>query len=64
MDDFRFHLTLTGKLSRAEAEQTAEALRPVLAPLLPRPFRVDALCLFGEAADGRFHQLARYPLGG
>ena len=64
MEEFRFHLTLTGKLSRAEAEQTAEALRPVLAPLLPRPFRVDALCLFGEAADGRFHQLARYPLGG
>ncbi|RAK22846.1 putative phosphonate metabolism protein [Salipiger aestuarii] len=62
MQDFRFHLTLTGRLSPEQAEQTRAALAPVLAPLLPAPFRVDALSLFGEASDGWFHLLHRYAL--
>ncbi|MDO6586619.1 DUF1045 domain-containing protein [Salipiger sp. 1_MG-2023] len=64
MDDFRFHLTLTGKLTPREATQTEVALRPLLTPLLPEPFRVDALCLFGEDRDGSFHLLHRYALSG
>ncbi|MBN9887360.1 DUF1045 domain-containing protein [Salipiger abyssi] len=64
MEEFRFHLTLSGRLSAEDATQTAEALEPVLAPLLPRPFRVGALVLFGEAPDGRFHILHRYVLAG
>ncbi len=64
MEDFRFHLTLSGKLSPEAAGATIDALRPVLAPLLPVPFRIDALCLFGEAEDGRFHLLHRYALTG
>lgn len=64
MQDFRFHLTLTGRLPQEQAEQTQTALAPVLAPLLPEPFRVDALCLFAEASDGRFHLLHRYALSG
>lgn len=64
MDDFRFHLTLSGKLSEPELDQTARALEPVLAPLLPRPFRVADLCLFGEDEDGMFHLLHRYALAG
>lgn len=64
MEEFRFHLTLTGSLDPATAEAVRRALAPVLAPLLPRPFRVDAICLFGEAADGRFHAVHRYALTG
>ncbi|WP_261395574.1 DUF1045 domain-containing protein [Salipiger bermudensis] len=64
MDDFRFHLTLTGRLPREHMEPTMAALAPVLAPLAPRPFRLDALCLFGEDAAGRFHLLHRYALTG
>ncbi|SDI86060.1 putative phosphonate metabolism protein [Salipiger marinus] len=64
MEEFRFHLTLTGPLPGDEADQVAEALRPHLAPLLPRPFVLGALCLFGEAEDGRFHLLHRYALTG
>ncbi|WP_102226409.1 DUF1045 domain-containing protein [Acidimangrovimonas sediminis] len=63
MEDFRFHLTLTGALPEAEAEAVRTALAPVLAPLLPRPFPVAELCLFGETAEG-FHLLRRCPLGG
>ncbi len=64
MEDFRFHLTLTGRLPPAQADATQNALAPVLRPLLPEPFRVDALCLFGESCDGRFHLLHRYALSG
>lgn len=64
MEEFRFHLTLTGKLSEEDARRTAAALDPVLTPLLPRPFEVKDLCLFGEAADGMFHQIHRYALTG
>ena len=38
------------------------ALAPVLAPLLAAPLAFQHLCLFGEAQDGLFHALARYPL--
>ena len=64
LEEFRFHLTLTGRLDAQDAADTEAALAPVLAPLLPVPFRVDSLCLFGEAEDGRFHLLHRYTLSG
>lgn len=64
MDEFRFHLTLTGDLPADRAAAVERVLAPVLAPLCPRPFRVDSLCLFGEGADGRFRILHRYPLSG
>ena len=64
MEEFKFHLTLTGKLAFGEAEQVAETLQPVLAPLLPQPFDICDLCLFGEAEDGRFHLVHRYALTG
>ena len=64
LDEFRFHLTLTGDLPETEAAQVEAALAPHIAPLLPRPFRVAELCLFGQAGDGRFHILHRYPLSG
>ncbi|MEI4469923.1 DUF1045 domain-containing protein [Frigidibacter sp. MR17.24] len=63
MDEFRFHLTLTGALAdEAEAEAVAVALEPEIAPYLPRPLEIEDICLFGEAEDGRFHILHRYPL--
>jgi len=64
MDQFRFHITLTGKLPVAHARQTAEALAPVLTPLLPAPFVIDALSLAGEDAKGRFHLISRHAFTG
>ncbi len=62
MEEFRFHLTLSGNLS----PQDQATLRPLAAAhfagRLPQPFRLSDLCLFGEAEDGRFHLLHRYPL--
>lgn len=64
MEEFRFHLTLSGDLPEAEAQALTRSLAPVVAPMLPRPFTVDNLCLFSEAQDGRFRLLHRYTLSG
>lgn len=64
LEEFRFHLTLTGDLPPEDARQVETCLAPLVAPLLPRPLVVDQLCLFGQAADGRFRILHRYTLSG
>lgn len=64
MEEFRFHLTLTGALPEDEARALEAVLAPVVAPLLPRPFVIRDICMFGEAGDGRFHLLHRYDLSG
>ena len=62
MEDYRFHITLTGPL------KDADQLRPVVAahfaPVLSEPFVIDHLSIAGEAEDGMFHRIARLPLGG
>jgi putative phosphonate metabolism protein len=64
MEDFQFHLTLSGDLTEPQAKAVATALTPVLDPILPRPFRVDSLCLFGQGSNGMFRLLHRYTLSG
>lgn len=62
LDDFRFHMTLTGPLPEAEREAVARALAPRIAEALARPPRVEDICLFGEDLNGLFHLLKRFPL--
>ena len=64
MDEFRFHITLTGKLPRAQARAVRDILAPLVGPLVPRPFEIDALSLVGEDEDGRFHLIHRHALAG
>jgi hypothetical protein len=64
MEDFRFHLTLTDRLTPDQIPVVMRVLEAHLDPVLPRPFRVEDLCLFGEDAAGTFHLLHRYPLTG
>lgn len=64
MEEFRFHLTLTGRLPETQAGAVQAILAAHFAPVLPRPFRVEDLCLFGEDRAGRFHLLHRYALAG
>lgn len=63
MDQFRFHMTLTGKLPRDDLSGVEKVLADTLLPLLPKPFVIRDLALMGEDADGYFHVLNRYPLG-
>lgn len=62
MGEFRFHMTLTGKLSAARRAPVAAVLNARLAGLLPRPFAIDGLSLVGEDAEGRFHLIHRHAL--
>ncbi len=64
MQDFRFHITLTGRFAQKETEATRIALAPHLKPLLPKPFVLEALTLCGEDKTGRFHAIERRPLQG
>ncbi|MDU8926507.1 DUF1045 domain-containing protein [Alisedimentitalea sp. MJ-SS2] len=64
LEDFRFHLTLTGRLPRAQADLVMAALRSQLSPLLPAPLIIHELCLFGEAPDGKFRLISRHKLCG
>lgn len=64
MDEFQFHLTLTDRLAQTEASRVAAALADYFEPVLPKPFVIEDLCLFGEDQAGRFHLLHRYALTG
>ncbi len=62
MEEFQFHLTLTGRLSGAEMGMAQVAAQAHFAHVLPRPFVLRDICLCGEDEAGNFHLLHRYPL--
>jgi putative phosphonate metabolism protein len=49
LDDFRFHMTLTGPVSASRRAAVRRALESRFRPLLDMPVVVDALALFVEA---------------
>jgi len=64
-EDFRFHLTLSGRLRSGEAEAMSAAVTPLVTPLLEPVLHVADLCLFGDPGANRgFRLLRRYPFGG
>lgn len=63
MEEFRFHLTLTGRLPRKDAAAWQERVASHLPPL-PAPFILDAVALVGERADGCFELVQRFALTG
>ncbi|MEL7211932.1 MAG: DUF1045 domain-containing protein [Pseudomonadota bacterium] len=63
MEEFRFHLTLSGHLPTEDIAKWQTTLRSHL-PDLPTPFRIDQIALCGERADGRFELVHRYALTG
>lgn len=52
MDDFRFHMTLTGSLADGFAGPVEHVLRDFFAPVLSEPLVVDGLSLFIEPEPG------------
>ena len=63
MEEFRFHLTLTGRLDRETGKRVMDVLGKRLAPLLPTRLAISGLALVGEGNDGRFRLIRRYPFG-
>lgn len=61
LEEFRFHMTLTGALDPATLDAVTAQLAPRLT-VVPRPFALDALSLMGEDAAGRVHLIRRLAL--
>jgi hypothetical protein len=66
LEQWRFHLTLTGRLpDAAERERIAALLRQRFAGFLDRPLPISDVCVFRQPGPGRpFVVLARFRLGG
>lgn len=63
MQEFRFHLTLTGRMPRRQAAEVQKLMRPLITPMIVKPFKLDALSLMGEDENGWFHLIKRRKLG-
>lgn len=64
MDQFRFHITLSGRLAPDHVAAVQARLSSHLGTSLPEPFHISELALVGEAEDGHFHLIHRYTLSG
>jgi putative phosphonate metabolism protein len=65
MNDFRFHMTLTGKLSAARHEMILTMLRPHFAALNISTLAIDRLAVFRQDdAGSRFRIVRHYALQG
>lgn len=63
MDQFRFHITLTGPLPPETQAIVMEGLEQRLADVLSAPLEILDLCVFGEPEDGTpFRLVARFPI--
>lgn len=63
MDQFHFHMTLTGRLLVDRIDHWTKTALAHLPPL-PAPFVMDEVALVGEREDGRFEVIQRHPLAG
>lgn len=63
MEDFRFHMTLTGRIKDNMATVDA-ALHMYFLPHVPHPFTIDTLTLTGQGEDGMFYEIRRVALNG
>ncbi len=61
-DEFRFHMTLTGKLPPEVRKQVLARLESELSVPLSRPLAVREICLLRENSDGNFYILKRHSL--
>lgn len=62
-EEFRFHMTLSGRMPDGALDGWTETLQGHL-PELPTPFAIDQIALCGERQDGRFELIHRYTLTG
>lgn len=62
MDEFRFHITLTGPVAKDDVERVAADVTREAASVTGA-HRLDSICLCGERDDGRFELIERFALG-
>jgi hypothetical protein len=64
LDQYRFHLTLTGRLSDDARSRLRALLQPLAAIVADQPLAVESICLFVQpTAEEAFQLRRRFPLG-
>ena len=63
LDEFRFHMTLTGKLEIEKLTSLKSTLKTILDPLLKQTIKVTDIAVVGESETGMFHLIERVQLG-
>ena len=64
MDEFRFHVTLSGTLDKAAMHDVFRAADAWFGPVLKTPHIMSDLAIFAEDDSGRFHIIERFALTG
>lgn len=64
LENFKFHMTLSGRFPRKDAERIAEAAQNWFHGTIPAPLCISELALCGQQPDGRFIKIERLPLQG
>jgi len=65
LDQFRFHLTLTGALDEPDLDRMEDHLSVVLTPVIGEPVVLSDLYIFGDPGDGQSCRVVqRIPVGG
>ena len=64
LEEFQFHMTLTGHVLAGEAQAICQALRPHLMRIVPGQVLIDSVALMGEDSNGMFRLIQRYALTG
>ena len=63
LDEFRFHMTLSGRQDPDEVPMVQAMLAQWIGPILAEPLIIERLAIMGEAKDGRFRLITWLPLG-
>lgn len=63
LEEFRFHLTLSGRLPQTDMAAWMNTAQAHLPPLAER-YEISSIALCGERPDGRFELIQRYTLTG
>ena len=63
MDDYRFHLTLTGPLEAGDRARFGAGIARMALDAIAEPVEIAEICLCGQASpEADFAVLARFPL--
>jgi putative phosphonate metabolism protein len=62
LDEFRFHMTLSGPLPAKHLDEIEAVLSAAIEPHLPQPFIISDISLVGERPDGMFQLIDTYSL--
>lgn len=62
MEEFKFHMTLTGHLQDNEKKLIESKLKKIFISSFNNPIKFNSICLLGEDADNFFHFINRFYL--